>query len=162
VSILFCIRHTPRYYLSTGECERAVDVVEGGGPCYLRRQPIESFSDVIPLFLPRVSVHSSLVLSSGSVMKVILPTSYVSVVFQTSRTLLKVSSGTDSDVSLESSTWMQVPDHMSRRCSKTSKSLKKTLKKSKRQSYGLKSLWDVRTKSTWNMTRIETGANSTI
>jgi hypothetical protein len=37
---------------------------------------------------------------------------------------LKASSGADSDAFLESSAWIQSPDHISRRCSKTSKCIR--------------------------------------
>ena len=64
-----------------------------------------------------------------------------SAVFQTSRARLEASSGEDSDAFLELSAWIQSSAHISRRCSKTSKSLKKKLKKCKIQTHGVKALW---------------------
>jgi hypothetical protein len=81
----------------------------------------------------------------------LLSTPFARAVLQTSRERLNSSSGSDSDAFFESSAWMQAPDHISRRRSKTSTSLKQTLKNCKKQAHGSKSPWGGRTKSTWDM-----------
>ena len=63
---------------------------------------------------------------------VLLSTPFARAVLQTSRERLNSSSGSDSDAFFESSAWMQAPDHISRRRSKTSTSLKQTLKRCKK------------------------------
>ena len=78
--------------------------------------------------------------------KALLSTPFARAVLQTSRERLNSSSGADSDAFFESSACIHAPDHTSRRCSKTSKDLKQTLKRCKTQAYVIKALWGVRTK----------------
>jgi hypothetical protein len=79
---------------------------------------------------------------------VLLSTPFARAVLQTSRERLNSSSGADCDAFFESSAWIQAPDHISRRRSKTST---QTLKKCKKQAHGLKAPWGGKTKSTWDM-----------
>jgi hypothetical protein len=130
------------------------------GSRFYVQEACNSLSMTLSLALS-LSLSLSLTTRTGDMLErrenALLSAPFARAVLQTSRERLNSSSGADSDVFLESSAWMQAPDHTSRRCSKTSKSLEKTLKKCKRQAYGLKALWGVRTKQleTWQGSKQE-------